>query len=134
MDLLWLAVLIITLYFLVLDAHAFVALFIVLSFLVRRKTDNPLYFLLLPLLITLASFSARHRFQETFGTNCGTPSSCSRYARTVQARINAANQVNAELKKIESKVDADIAQATNGINSRKSIRDTTIQFIETAKY
>lgn len=134
MDLLWLAILIVTLYFLVLDAHAFVALFIVLSILVRRKTDNPLYFLLLPLLITLASFSARHHFQETFGTKCGTPSSCSRYARTVQDRINASNRVNAELKKIEKKVDADIAQATKGINSRESIRDTTIQFIETAKY
>ena len=134
MDLLWLAILIVTLYFLVLDAHAFVALFIVLSFLVRRKTDNPLYFLLLPLLITLASFYARHHFQETFGTNCGTPSSCSRYARTVQARINASNRVNAELKKIENKVDTDIAQATKGINSRESIRGTTIQFIETAKY
>jgi hypothetical protein len=134
MDLLWLAVLIVTLYFLVLDEHAYVALFIVLSFLVRRKTNNPLYFLLLPLLITLASFYARHHFQETFGTNCGTPSSCSRYARTVQARINASNRVNAELKKIENKVDADIAQATKGINSRESIRDTTIQFIETAKY
>ena len=134
MDLLWLAVLIITLYFLVLDAHAFVALFIVLSFLVRRKTNNPLYFLLLPLLVTLASFYARHHFQETFGTNCGTPRSCSRYARTVQARINASNRVNAELKKIENKISTEIAHATMGINSRESIRDTTIQFIETAKY
>ena len=65
---LWLAVLIQTLYFIVQNEHIFVLGFILGSLGIRYFTRNQIYYLLLPMLFVHALYLSRRQLRETFFT------------------------------------------------------------------
>jgi hypothetical protein len=65
---LWLAVLIQTLYFIVQNEHIFVLGFILCSLGIRYFTRNQIYYLLLPMLFVHLLYLSRRQIRETFFT------------------------------------------------------------------
>ena len=65
---LWIAVLIQTLYFIVQNEHIFVLGFILGSLGIRYFTRNQIYYLLLPMLFVHALYLSRRQLRETFFT------------------------------------------------------------------
>jgi hypothetical protein len=65
---LWIAVLIQTLYFIVQNEHIFVLGFILCSLGIRYFTRNQIYYLLLPMLFVHALYLSRRQLRETFFT------------------------------------------------------------------
>jgi hypothetical protein len=65
---LWLAVLIQTLYFIVQNEHIFILGFILCSLGIRHFTRNQIYYLLLPMLFVHALYLSRRQLRETFFT------------------------------------------------------------------
>ena len=65
---LWLAVLIQTLYFIVQNEHIFVLGFILCSLGIRYFTRNQIYYLLLPMIFVHALYLSRRQLRETFFT------------------------------------------------------------------
>ena len=63
---LWLAVLIQTLYFIVQNEHIFVLGFILCSLGIRYFTRNQIYYLLLPMLFVHLLYLSRRQIRETF--------------------------------------------------------------------
>ena len=63
---LWVAVLIQTLYFIVHNEHIFVLGFILCSLGIRYLTRNQIYYLLLPILFVHALYLSRRQLRETF--------------------------------------------------------------------
>lgn len=65
---LWLAVLIQTLYFIVQNEHIFVLGFILCSLGIRYFTRNQIYYLLLPMIFVHALYLSRRQLRESFFT------------------------------------------------------------------